>query len=184
MTIRRKTRHTASETGRPVPQIRSDVVQKNLERMRQIANVSATRRAVAPDAGQQAPATVYRARSEADLANVGEVLSADPAMADATPTPFSHVEEVLSAAGEQVLTAMQQAQSSIMGAETILQNNAASTEERIAEAQRIAERAVANALGQSEAVLQAAVHPRPANAPGPGEPEILPPESSVRDQVR
>jgi len=168
MTIRRKRRPAATESTRPAAQVRSEVVQKNLERMRLLANASSTRPA---NAGMPSQAEREPAYTASNLASTSELLARDnesePSPSAPTPAPTLNVEQALAAAGEQVLNAMQEAQKSIMAAESILLHQETSTDDGIVRAQKIAEEAVAQAVNQSADALRAAMEAEPANITTP-----------------
>jgi hypothetical protein len=183
MAIRRKKRYQGNEVVRPAPHVKSEALQENLERMRRLASASLTRQ-MTSGAQRQPVEPVYQSGSEGDLESVDDALPADQQQ----PDPASNLEQILGAASEHVLTAMQQAQSSIMSAEAALQTHEASTEERIVEAQRIAEQAVVNAISHSDAAIQAAMNmpmhsPTVPATPSPAAPEILSPDRSANSQV-
>ncbi|MCU1226417.1 MAG: hypothetical protein JWQ42_4510 [Edaphobacter sp.] len=187
MAIRRKKRYQGNEVVRPAPHVKSEALQENLERMRRLASASLTRQ-MTSGAQRQPVEPVYQSGSEGDLESVDDALPADQQQLDPEPEPASNLEQILGAASEHVLTAMQQAQSSIMSAEVALQTHEASTEERIVEAQRIAEQAVVNAISHSDAAIQAAMNmpmhsPTVPATPSPAAPEILSPDRSANSQV-
>jgi len=84
--------------------------------------------------------------------------------------------------------AMQQPEISSTKVETLLTTSGDVADERIAEAQRIADRATANAVQQSEDALQSALSATPLSTPvpptpDPVSPEIVSPDPTVRGQV-
>jgi hypothetical protein len=166
MAIRRKKRIRGNEAGNRLLPLKGENVQKNMERLRQIVNAASARVAAASNVemasvqsrGEPSPSTVSSAH------NISSPETHAPDF-----TPALNAEQVVNQAGDDIRAAMQTAESAIKRAEALLLDREAATDERIVEAQRIAEHAVADAISQSEAALRAAMNTTPSAPQTPAE---------------
>jgi hypothetical protein len=183
MAIRRKQRIGAKSPGTRGFPLKSETVQKNIERMRNFTSAAAAQVAAAAMAPGRGRDAAYRSPSEATSAVAGASATSEAIQPAATTAPSP--EQVLSKASEGILAAMRQAETSIRGAEAILLNSEASAEERINEAQRIAEDAVVRAMSQCETTLHAATSAPQPHSPAPASSSDTPAGgSSARSEVQ
>jgi hypothetical protein len=162
MAIRRKRRLPGSESGsHPVPP-KSETVQQNMERLRSIVNAASASIAAA---GRAATVPALGAHDNPQLYGAGVGEMPDTGSQSPDSSQMVNVQQVMNQADEGLRAAMQQAQSAIQRAEAILIDREASMDERVAEAQRIAEQAVAAAIGQSDTALHSAMNAAPEVTP-------------------
>lgn len=138
MTIRRKPGHT-DRARRPTVRTNRTIVQQNLERLKQIATRPQGVPPVMPDTQPAATGTQQR-----DVPAV-EVQS-EPLQKEESETP----EHMLHEAGERAIRAMESAEDRFTHA---LDDEPPNSSDLVREAQQIAQRAVASAVGQAEASL-------------------------------
>lgn len=156
MAIRRKSRNPA-DSRRPTARLSTTAVQQNLERLNRMTSPAPLTSSTLPpgtsaDASYQP--TSFSSMPQRDLRAVGEILGTE--LSSSPSSEFVDSEQILTEAGEQRLHAIETAQQEAASA---LLSGRANSYQLVLEAQQAAQRAVANAVSQTEVSLAALQNP-------------------------
>ena len=168
MTIRRKSGHMEG-VSRPTVRMNRAVVQQNLERLKQITSRPQDNPPTTPEATPTASG-----RQQQDVP-AGGAAEPKPLQKEKSETP----EHMLHEAGEQAIRAMESAEQRITHS---ISDEPPNSSDLVREAQQIAQRAVANAVGQAEASI-ASFRATTANAVSYADPAVTASEKLARQAM-
>jgi hypothetical protein len=181
MAIRRKVRTRGKEPVSRINPLQTEKVQKNMERLNQIVHATSTRTADAAPISVPFNAPISPTAAGPAYAPRPSAPSVNPAADSTAPDPIyvPDPEKIMSQVDEDLRASMQQAQEAIKHAEALLLHSEESTDDSVLEAQRIAERAVADAISQTDAMLKPILQ-----APPPQAPQLAPNDPSANREVQ